>query len=125
MENTFEFDQQPMFMKNVKVDDIGNLCLEGWTDDGYYFYIVTRTVMGETTIFSWGPVIPDITDLVPNGYTMQVKKLPYKEPKIISEVSSWLNAPKGKLGKITNAQIADINDAVSQILDIGSIIHSI
>ena len=47
------------------------------------------------------------------------------EKKIISEVSSWLNAPKGKLGKITNAQIADINDAVSQILDIGSIIHSI
>lgn len=111
---TAEFNQQLMPQSSVDIDEMGQFALEAWNDDGMYYYLVVRTLLGTTTIATCGPVVPDV-ELLPSGFSMTLDKMPYKEDKLAKTINFWLN---GKDKKLTNAVTIKPEDAIENFRDL-------
>lgn len=56
----FEYKPVPMFDASVDIENIAQCALEVLDNQGQYYYLVIRTIMGVTTVFQQGPVHPDV-----------------------------------------------------------------
>ena len=109
----FEFDLQPAFMSNIDIENIGDFALEVNNDDGFFWYLIVKTSLGTSTICTCGPLVPDV-DLLPSGFSQSLNRMPYKEDKLVKQISLFLNDGKKK---ITKAVLIPIEDAISQFRD--------
>lgn len=105
-----EFDYELMPQKLLEVSDLGNFAIEAWNDDGYYYYMIIKTEYGISSMFTCGPVAPDVEHL-PSGYKCTLGRIDYKENKIIGAIKFFLN---DKTAKITEAKVIEIEDAAEQ-----------
>ena len=96
---TFEFDQQPVFMQNIQVEDLGNFALRCSNDKGKEWYIVVKTYLGKVAMLKFGPVYPDITALLEN-MDLSFKKFDYKEATIERETDKFLNDGRNAINKV-------------------------
>lgn len=110
----FEFDQELKAQNNIEIDDIGFFGLEASNSEGYYYYLVIRSIMGTSIIATCGPVIPDL-DALPSGFKMTLDKMPYKEDKLIKTISYFLN---DKSKKITDAKVMEVNEAINEFREL-------
>lgn len=109
----FEFNHQLTPQSSIIIDDLGQCCIEGYNDDGEFYYLIITTSMGTSTIVTYGPVVPDIDD-IPDGYNVSLIKESYDLRKLNTIVSKWLN---GRM-RLTGANLVDINDATENIKDV-------
>ena len=116
MQEQFEFNMQPVAQGLVDVEDLGYFAIEASNDEGLYYYIIVRTLLGTTTIATCGPVMPDV-NMLPSGFKVTLDKIPYKEDKISLTVKKWLN-DRSRL--ITQAHPIDVEDAIEQFRDVGA-----
>ena len=87
------------FSDSLQIDDIGNCAIrcEGYYKDGKTtlpceYYMVTRTIMGKTGVFKFGPVDPEVYgQQMLNSFSASYKKIPYKEATIEREISMFIN----------------------------------
>lgn len=87
----FDFDLQKVFTQSVQVDDIGNCALRCQNlNNNTEYYIITKTIMGKTSLFKYGPRIPDLDELC-NGFELVYKKIDYKEQSIAKEINKYIN----------------------------------
>lgn len=114
----FEYNAELVLQSALDVDDIGNTAIEGINDDGYYYYLIIVTVLGETSVYTFGPVIPDLVELI-EGYTFNFFSLDYKETKIEKIITRWLNDNK----KLTSAKIIDKQSAINSLPNLEDIIQ--
>ena len=98
----------------IEIDEIGEFALEAWNDEGLYYYMIIRTLLGVCSVTTCGPIVPDI-DLLPSGYTVSFNRIPYKEDKLCKTINLFLN---DRIRKITGAKIIEINEAIEQFRDI-------
>ena len=47
----FEYKPVAQFSATVDIEDIGQCALEAMSDANTFYYLIIRTVMGETTVF--------------------------------------------------------------------------
>lgn len=95
----FEFDQQPVFMQNIDIEDIGNVALRCTNEKLRDYYIVVKTYLGKTAIISFGPLVGDIEALVDN-MTLSFKKFDYKEYTIEREIEKFINDGRSAINKV-------------------------
>ena len=78
----FEFDNQYVPQNFIEIENIGNVCIEAINEtDGLFYYLLIKTSLGTTSIFEYGPVIPDIDKLFDN-YNVSFNREPYNEKKL-------------------------------------------
>lgn len=85
-----EYSVQKTFTEMVDVVDAGNTALRCSSGDIYQYYIILKTIMGKTHILKFGPVCPDI-DLLLEDFSVEYKKMDYKETKIEKEIDRFVN----------------------------------
>lgn len=91
MQATINFNKEMSSQNFIDLDSIGNVCIEAINEDsGFCYYLLIKTELGFSQIFSYGPVIPEINKLC-NNYTVSYRKEKYNEKKLISFISKWLN----------------------------------
>ena len=95
----FEYDQQPVFMQNIEVDDIGNVALRCSNQKMQEYYIVTKTYLGKTFILKFGPLFSEIETLVDN-LELSFKKVDYRESIIIREINKYLQDGRNLINKV-------------------------
>ena len=96
----FEFDNQYVPQNFIEIENIGNVCIEAINEtDGLFYYLLIKTSLGTTSIFEYGPVIPDIDKLFDN-YNVSFNREQYNEKKLKIFISKWLN---DRMKKITAA----------------------
>jgi hypothetical protein len=95
----FEFDQQPVFMQNIQVEDIGNFALRCSNEKGKEWYIVVKTYLGKVAMLKFGPVYPDISALLEN-MDLTFKKFDFKEMTIERETDKFLNDGRNAINKV-------------------------
>lgn len=78
------------------VDDIGNFAFKAFNDEGCEFILIVETKLGNTRMFTFGPIIPDL-DLLPKSCSCNIKKCMFNSGKIIKEVRGFLNNPYNKI----------------------------
>lgn len=114
MQAHFEFDIRPTPQNYLDVDDIGNCALECYNEEGMYYYILVMTECGQTTITRCGPVMPDI-DMLPNGFSVSLTRMEYKDTKIESDIDRFLCDTKKK---IVSAREISREEAIACIRDV-------
>lgn len=77
-----EFNNQYVPQNFIEIESVGNVCLEAINeDDGLYYYLLIKTSLGTTSIFEYGPVIPDIDKLF-DIYSVSFVRQPFNEKKL-------------------------------------------
>ena len=78
----FEFDNQYVPQNFIEIENIGNVCIEAINEnDGLFYYLLIKTSLGTTSIFEYGPVVPDIDKLFDN-YNVSFNREQYNEKKL-------------------------------------------
>lgn len=116
----FDFNQQRIAQDSIEVEDIGNVCIEGYNDTGYAFYLIIITYLGVSKIITFGPVMPDLDELV-DKFQLNHIELNYDNKKLWKQITMWLNDSK----KLTSAKIIDQDTAISCIPDLRELVKNI
>lgn len=95
----FEFSVQKTFNESIDVVDIGNTALRCISKNMEVYYLITKTIMGKTSIIKFGPVCPDIEMLV-NDFSAYYKKIDYKENLIFKEIDKFINDYKKEISEV-------------------------
>lgn len=120
MQVSFEFNQQLIPQSLVEVDEIGQFGLEAMNDDGFYYYMVVKTVLGSALVATCGPIIPDFMD-IPNGFKISIETMPYKEDKLTKIINRFLNDGSKRL---TQARTIELEEAIDQFRDVKDFISN-
>jgi len=93
----FDYNGVRTFTDTLQVDDIGNCAIkcEGTYRVGRVtlygeYYLVTKTVMGKTSLAKFGPIDPDLVGMA-SGFELSFKRMDYKEAAISKEIQLFLN----------------------------------
>lgn len=111
MDTQIAFNRKEVLTKTAYVQDVGNCALEAIDERGAYYYLVIKTVDGQTFKLGFGPVVPDIIELPP-GYCITYIKEEYNDSKLAKFIQGWA-APKKGPNFETVTQV-DIEYALSQ-----------
>ena len=95
----FEFDQQPQFMQQIEVDDIGNLALRCVNSKGQEYFIITKTYLGKTAFLKFGPIFSDL-GILTNNMELIFKNFDYKENTIEREIDKCLNDGRNGINQV-------------------------
>ena len=92
----FEFSVQKTFNESIDVVDIGNTALRCMNNNQDVYYLITKTVLGKTSIIKIGPICPEIEVLL-DDFSVVYKKIDYKENLICKEIDKFINDLKKRL----------------------------
>ena len=95
----FEYSVQKTFNESIDVVDIGNTALRCHGAKLDFYYIILKTVMGKTNILKFGPICPDV-DMLISDFSVEYKKMDYKEAKIEKEIDKFINDGKKEINSI-------------------------
>lgn len=95
----FEFSVKKTFNESIDVVDAGNTALKCTNQLMDSYYIITKTVMGKTYILKFGPVCPDIDELL-DDFSVSYKKIDYKESAIYREIEKYINDFKKEISTV-------------------------
>jgi hypothetical protein len=117
----FEFDQQPVFMQNIDIEDIGNVALRCSNTKLRDYYIIIKTYLGKTALISYGPVVSDVNALIDN-MSLTFKKFDYKELTIEREIEKFINDGRSM---INHVEIVQELEALAHLPSAESFINSL
>lgn len=120
MQVAFEFNQQLVPQSLIEIEEIGNFALEANNEDGYNYYLIVKTSLGNALLASVGPVVPDFLD-IPNGFQINIEIMQYKEDKLIRFIKQFLN---DRSKKLVSAQLVDVDTALEQFRDVKDFISN-
>ena len=110
-----KFDNQYIPQNEIDIESVGNVCIEAANEnDGLFYYLLIKTSLGTSSIFEYGPVVPDIDKLY-YIYNISFMRQPYNEKKLLLFIFKWLN---DKTKKITYANVIDENKFLDNYKDI-------
>lgn len=110
-----KFDNQYVPQNEIDIENVGNVCIEAINEnDGLFYYLLIKTSLGTSSIFEYGPVVPDINKLY-DIYSVSFTRQPYNDKKLLLFISKWLN---DRMKKITSAAIIDENTFLDNYKDI-------
>ena len=114
MKNSFEYFYVTKAYGELDIEDIGNCAIEASNDQGAFAYLVIRTNLGISEIFTYGPTCPDLN--VPcKSCLISFKRLDYSESKIIKIIEQFLSNPSLQ---ITQAIEVTKEDALANCRDL-------
>lgn len=90
------------YTKTLDVPDIGNFGIRCMNDKLETWYMAAFTVMGQTSIFRYGPVLEGLDGQMLDGFSFSYKSIDYKEDRIEKEIDFMLNESKKT---ITSAEV--------------------
>ena len=111
MNYTWEYIKTIKAEDSFYADDISNICIRCNDDLDNEFYLKIATILGETHVIKFGPIIDDV---IADEFKLEVLDFPYNEKRIIKLVDNILNNPKFDI-----TQVEEIDDeAFEEGLDV-------
>ena len=111
---SYDYYYEKIINAKLDIEHPGNCAIEALTKEGANYYLVITTFLGITSIFKYGPVIPDI-ELLPHTVTCSYERINYSESKINKTIDLFLN--NSKLF-IVSATEVEKNYALANCVDI-------
>lgn len=82
-----KFDNQYVPQNEIDIESVGNVCIEAINEnDGLFYYLLIKTSLGTSSIFEYGPVVPDIDKLY-DIYNISFIRQSYNEKKLLLFIS--------------------------------------
>lgn len=102
------------FSDEIDIEDIGNFSLHCMSPNRkLHWYYSVRTTLGTATVVSFGPVRED-TELLPSGYSFNVKRLDFDEDKVFDDAIKFLNkgTRQKNIGIVLNISYEEFVNAI-------------
>lgn len=117
---TIEFNSQYVPQNFLDIDSVGNVCIEAVDEeDGFYYYLLIKTSLGTSSIFQYGPIIPDL-DQLPDNYSTLYSRQNFNDRKILAFIKQWLN---DRYKRISSAKIVDERVFLDNFRDITQVVR--
>ena len=98
MKHIFEYMHITTAMDSIEIEDIGSCCLHAFNDGGYEFWFLSKTDLGITKLFSFGPILVDTIDC--SDLEIKIHTINYDEKKIIKYIEKWLSDSKRMITQV-------------------------
>ena len=95
----FEYSATRTFNEMIDIVDMGNTALRCTNSEMCDYFIILKTVMGKTSIIKFGPICQDV-DMLISDFSVEYKKMDYKEAKIEKEIDKFINDGKKEINSI-------------------------
>lgn len=118
MKASIEYLPQESYLASVEVEDIGNVALVMYNDMGQEWYLLTTTELGWTKIYLFGPLLPDLNNLVIKNFSFSYSEIEYKEAKILNTIEKFIQDPKKSITQVFEINKQDVFDRYKS-LEIG------
>lgn len=109
----FEYYKTVTVNAILDIEDIGNFAIKAFNDKGEEYIMVVDTVLGETRMFTYGPIIPDL-DLLPPSVNCSFNRINFSTKFIQKAVDTFL----GGRSQITQAMEVSKEEALEDCKDI-------
>lgn len=111
-----DYDKQAVFTKSFDIADIGNTTIRAANENGFEFYIATKTILGKTSILKFGPIMPDIEVLL-DSFELSYQKIDFKEANIMKALNLYINDIKKKIVNLEEIIETELFDAFPDIIN--------
>lgn len=94
-----DYSVQKTFNQSVDIVDPGNTAIMCTNEKGAEYYMILKTVMGQTSVIAIGPVCSDIPMLLP-GFNIFYNKFEYKEKTIATTLNKFINDGRKEISDV-------------------------
>ena len=112
-----DFEGKCTFNQQIDIVDPGNCCIKCSNDDWVSYYLIIKTIRGISHIFEFGPIAPDIVDLLPDFY-VRYSRIKFNEKKIFGKLSGFLNDPKKEISSVEEDFVEDALDELPDMAEL-------
>lgn len=119
MSRTFQYNGEVLWSDEITLESLGNTCLEAEDSVGRCHYLITRTLLGETTCLEFGPLYKD-NELLPDEHSIFFSRFEFSENAISKKIAKFLGPKKfygNKKVKIVSVKEIDVDEALSYGID--------
>lgn len=111
-----EYFVERRYQAELKIEDPGFFALELNNDKLMFWYIIVRTSLGQSQIYTFGPIIPDL-DILPDSVTSTFTRIDFDEYKIESIVDKFINDGKKSITQAIEIPIEEALEKSRSILE--------
>ena len=110
----FDYFQQIATMATLDIDDVGNCAIEAYNDRGELRVLIISTVMGQTQIMEYGPILVDL-EAITKDVNCSLNFFQYSLGKIKKRIQKFLD---NTYAAITQALVVDKQEALEKCISI-------
>ena len=96
MSTYFNYDGTAQFNEEIEVEDIGNCCVRASNGEWCTFYLIIKTIRGQSYCLEYGPVVPDLP-LLPKNFYVNYSIIKFNEKTLYKKIFGFLNDPKKQI----------------------------
>ena len=112
-----DFEVKQTFNQQVDIVDPGNCCIKCSNESWVSYYLIIKTIRGISHIVEFGPIAPDIVELIPDFY-VKYSQIKFNEKKIFGKLSGFLNDPKKEISSVEEDFVEDALDEIPEIAEL-------
>lgn len=86
----FEYNEVRTTLATIEIEDIGNCCLLSRNELEEERYLIIQSILGETTVIYYGPIVPMI-DVLPTKISYTYSRFDFDERKIIKTINTFMS----------------------------------
>ena len=111
MNKTLKYNQQQVLVDSIDIEDVGCCALEAADEKEMFYYLVIKTIRGQSYVLTWGPIVPDSCAL-PKSFKVDYFSQSYTDDKAVKLLQSWVLGPKGT--NFVSVRQIEYEDAMAQ-----------
>ncbi len=90
------YDGSATFNEELEIEDIGNCCVRASNAEWGTYYLIIKTIRGQSYCLEYGPVVPDIP-LLPKTFQVSYGICKFNEKLLYKKIFGFLNDPKKQI----------------------------
>lgn len=106
MGKEFKYNAMTEYFSSFEVESIGNVCLEAVDNLEMHYFLMIKTLLGESTILEFGPVVIG-DDLLPDNTQITFRRMAFKEKSIIKIINEFTRSRNKGKNKIELVKVVD------------------
>lgn len=113
----FKFNSETLYYNQLEVENIFQACIKATDENQFNYYLIIRTLLGESSTLEYGPLI-DKDTLLPDMTTITFERFETNEKKLKKKIQNFLSScGKGK-NKIVEAEEISFEEALEEGVDL-------
>lgn len=85
----FEYKPVKMFDATIDIENIAQCALELTDSLSFNYYLIITTILGESIVFEYGPIVPDIK-MLPKSVVCSITKVNYDLYRLKKIISTFI-----------------------------------